>query len=128
MTTRTLVMMSALLEGATGIGLIANPGVVVNLLVGGSLSMGGVAVGRVGGFGLLSLALACWPSRGSVTAQVAVALFTYNLLAASYLGYLGVGGHVGYLLWTACALHALSTLLLSSPAYVALRSTGVSPI
>jgi hypothetical protein len=125
MTTRTLVMMSALLEGATGIGLIANPGFVVNLLVGGSLTMGGVAVGRVGGFGLLSLALACWPNRGSVTLQVTVALFTYNLLAASYLGYLGVGGHAGYLLWPACALHALLTLLLSSPAYVALRGTEV---
>jgi len=121
-------MMSAMLEGATGIGLIANPGFVVNLLVGGSLSMGGVAVGRVGGFGLLSLALACWPNRSPVTAQATVALFTYNLLAASYLGYLGVGGHAGYLLWPACALHALLMLLLSSPAYVALPGKSVSRI
>ena len=121
-------MMSAMVEGATGIGLIAGPDLVVHLLVGGSLSMGGVAVGRVGGFGLLSLALACWPSRNLVPAQATVALFTYNLLAASYLGYLGVRGHVGYLLWPAGALHTLLTLLLSSPAYVAFRAASASRI
>ena len=121
-------MMSAMVEGATGIGLIADPDLVVHLLVGGSLSMGGVAVGRVGGFGLLSLALACWPSRNLVPAQTTLALFTYNLLAASYLGYLGVWGHAGHLLWPACALHALLMLLLSSPAYVALPGKSVSRI
>ena len=70
------------------------------------------------GLGLLSLGLACWPSRVNATAQATWALFTYNLLAAVYLGYLRVGGgFVSYLLWPAFALHALITVLLAHPAY-----------
>jgi len=122
MTTRTLVMLSAAIEGATGLALIADPSLVVRLLLGADLSDSGIAVGRVGGFGLLALGLACWPSGDDATAHAIRALFTYNLLAAVYLGYLRVGGgFAGYLLWPACALHALLTLLLARPAYARAR-------
>ena len=40
---RTLVMMSAALEMATGAALIANPSFVVHLLIGSALSDGGIA-------------------------------------------------------------------------------------
>jgi hypothetical protein len=37
-----------------------------------------------------------------------LALLTYNVLAARYLGYLRIGGSfVSYLLWLAFALHTL---------------------
>jgi len=118
MTTRTLVLLSAALEVATGVALIAAPDLVARVLLGAGLSGGGIAVGRVGGFALLSLGLACWPGGDDATAHATWALFTYNLLAALYLGYLRVGGgFVSYLLWPACALHALLTLLLARPAY-----------
>jgi hypothetical protein len=118
MTTRTLVVLDAALEVATGVALIVDPGFVVDVLLGAGLSGGGIAVGRVAGFGLLSLGLACWPSGGDATAEATWALFTYNLLAALYLGYLRVGGgFVSYLLWPAFALHALLALLLARPAY-----------
>ena len=118
MTTRTLVMLSAAIEAATGVALIAAPDFVAHVLLGAGLSGGGIAVGRVGGFALLSLGLACWPGGDDATAHATWALFTYNLLAALYLGYLRVGGgFVSYLLWPACALHALLTLLLARPAY-----------
>lgn len=114
MTTRTLVMLSAAIELATGIALIVAPGFVVHVLLGADASGAGIAVARVAGLGLLSLGLACWPGSNDVTPRATRALFTYNLLVALYLGYLRVGGgFVSYLLWPACALHALLTLLLA---------------
>src|SRR5271169_5679516 len=121
--TRMLETIAAAVELTAGLALIADPALVVRLLIGASLSSGGIAVGRVGGFGLLSLGLACWPSGEVVTAQTTSALFTYNLLSALYIAYLSVvGGFVGYLLWPACALHAFLALLLARPAYFAVRA------
>jgi hypothetical protein len=121
-TTRRLAGLSAVIEAATGAALIADPDLVVRLLIGTALSDGGIAIGRVCGFALLSLGLACWPNGAGVTAQVAVGLLSYNLLTALYLEYLGAGGSfTGYLLWPACALHALMALLLTRPAYDAVR-------
>lgn len=122
MTTRTLAITSAVVEITTAAALIANPSFVVHLLIGATVSDGGVAIGRVCGIGLLSLGLACWPSRAVVSAQAALALLTYNLLAAVYIGSLGfVGGFAGFLLWPACVLHALIALLLARPAFQAVR-------
>jgi hypothetical protein len=93
---------------------MADPPLVVRLLIGAGLSDGGVALGRVCGFALLSLGLACRPRGRVVTAPAASALLTYNLLTALYLGYLGViAGFSGYLLWPACVLHALLAVLLA---------------
>ena len=117
MTTATLARFSAAIEAATGLALIAAPGFVARLLLGTGLSGSGVAVARVAGFGLLSLALACWPDTGDVTSSVIRALLAYNLLAALYLGYLRASGEfVSFLLWPACVLHALLALLLARPA------------
>jgi hypothetical protein len=113
MTTRILAMLSAAIEMATGIALIAVPGFVGRALLGQDLSGAGIAVARVAGLGLLSLGLACWPGRNDATPHVLRGLLTYNLLAALYLGYLRIGaGFVSYLLWPACALHAVLTILL----------------
>jgi len=118
MTTRTLVMVSAAIEAATGVALMAVPGFVAQVLLGAGLSDSGVAVARVAGFGLLSLGLACWPSRDAGNGHAIRALFAYNLLAALYFGYLRVGGgFVSYLLWPTCFFHALLALLLARPAY-----------
>ena len=114
MTTRTLVRLSAAIEAATGVALIAAPDFVARLLLGTELSGSGVAVARVGGFALLSLGLACWPTADDATPSAVRALFVYNLLAALYLGYLRVSGEfVAFLLWPACALHALLAILLA---------------
>jgi hypothetical protein len=122
MTTRMLVALSSAIEAATGVALIADPTFVVRVLLGAGLSGAGIAVGRVGGLGLLSLGLACWPGGDDATAQATRALFTYNLLAAVYLGYLRVGGGFdSYLLWPACALHALLAVQLARPVYEGVR-------
>jgi hypothetical protein len=122
MKTRTLLKLSVGLEAATGLALIALPEVVARVLLGAGLSASGIAVARVAGFGLLSLGLACWPGGDDATPQAIRALFTYNLLAALYLGYLRVGGGFdGLLLLPASILHAVLTLLMARPAYEAVR-------
>jgi hypothetical protein len=123
MTTRMVLAISAAVEVLAGLVLIASPTLFVQLLLRANLSDEGVAVGRVGGFALLSLGLACWPARAVIaTRQSTWALFTYNLLTAIYLVYLGVSREfVGFLLWPACALHALLALLLAHPVYEAVR-------
>jgi hypothetical protein len=116
--TRTLAGVSAAIEIATGLALIASPNVVAGVLLGANLSGAGDVVGRVGGLGLLSLGLACWPDREGVTARAMWSLLLYNLLAAVYLGYLSVGGvFISKMLWVAFGFHALLTPLFAQAAY-----------
>ncbi len=111
-------MVSAGIEAATGIALIAVPDLVARLLLGTELDSGGVAVARVAGFGLFALGLGCWPGECEATASAVRALVAYNLLAGLYLGYLrAAGGFVSYLLWPACALHVALGILLVLAAY-----------
>ena len=118
MTTRTLLALNAAIEAATGVALIVDPGLVIRVLLGVDLSGGGIAVGRVAGFGLFALGMACWPRGDQAGAEATFALFTYNLMTASYLCYLRIGeGFAGSLLWPAIALHALFTVLFAQMAY-----------
>jgi hypothetical protein len=117
MTTKTLVTFASGLEIATGVALSLSPTFVVRVLFGAGLSDGGIAVGRVGGFALLSLATACWPHKDAL-APATRAMFLFNLLTAVYLGYLKVGaGFVSYLLLPACLLHAVMAVLLARPVF-----------
>ena len=118
MTTRLITTVSAAIEAATGIALISVPELVGRVLLGVSLSESGVAVARLAGVALLSLGLACWPIANDITSSALRGLLVYNLLAAVYLGYLRASGEfVGFLLWPACALHAVLTLLFARSAF-----------
>ena len=122
MTTRRVLAISSAVEVLTGLALIASPTLFLQLLLRANLTDGGVALGRVGGFALLSLGLSCWPGADVSTVQSTSALFTYNLLTALYLMYLGVSREfVGFLLWLACALHASLAILLAHSAYEGVR-------
>ncbi len=122
MKTKTVESLSAAIEIATGLALIAVPELVVRVLLGSELFATGIAAARLAGCGLLALGLACWPGGNEPTPQATRALFTYNLLAGIYLGYLRTGGgFVSLLLWPACALHLVLALLLASPAYRTIR-------
>ena len=118
MTATTLVKVSAAIEAATGVALIAVPELVARLLLGAELSTSGIAVARVAGFGLLALGLAGWPGNEDATPSAIRALVVYNLLAGLYLGYLRFSGEfVSYLLWPACAVHLVIGVLLVVLAY-----------
>jgi hypothetical protein len=109
-----LLTFAATVEAATGLALMAVPAVVVRLLLGDEISGAAVSLGRVAGFGLLSLGLACWPGRGTTEASSVRAILTYNALTTLYLLYLGIdGGRVGLLLWPAVALHGILSLLIA---------------
>jgi hypothetical protein len=111
-----LTAVAAAVEAATGVVLIINPQLVAWLLLGADLSSAGQAVGRVAGFALLALGLACWPVPETASRKSAAArgLFAYNVLAAIFFLYLGVRGEfVGLLLWPAVAIHAALAILLA---------------
>ena len=110
-----LLLFVAVVEIATGLALLADPGLVIALLLGASGSPEATAIGRFLGIALLALGLACRPimQRASDTAPAIQAMLLYNLLVALYLACLGTIGHSGgLLLWPAVALHAVVALLL----------------
>ena len=113
---KRLLALAAVLETVTGLALMIEPTVVARLLLGADVSGAGAAVGRVAGFALVSLGLACWPGRDLASRDVLAvrAMLTYNLLVTCYLIVLGIGGQfVGVLLWPAAVIHGLLTLLLA---------------
>ena len=109
--TRTLLIVSAAIEVATGLALLASPPLVVSLLLGGSLDTpAALAVARVTGAALLSLGVACWLARNDARSRAAVglvaAMLLYNAAAVAILGYawfsLGLSAPG---LWPAILLH-----------------------
>ena len=112
MTRRTLATISAAIEAATGVALIAVPELVGRVLLGTELTGSGVAVARLAGCGLLALGLSCWPSGDYAGPESVRALFVYNLLAGLYLGYLRVSGEfLSPVLWLASALHIVLAVM-----------------
>ena len=109
---RLLLKVTALLEAATGLGLVAMPSVVVRLLLGAPLdSSAATMLGRVAGVALLALAVACWLARDDTYSPAArglvAAMFLYNVAVAALLVFAGVGlGLRGIALWPAVILHA----------------------
>jgi hypothetical protein len=106
-----LLKLTAIIEAATGLGLIAVPAIVVRLLLGAEISGASIPLGRVAGVALLALGVACWlasydeqscAARGLVSAMV-----LYNIGAALILALADIGlGFVGIALWPAVILHA----------------------
>ena len=105
----TSIAVAAGIEVGTSVLLIIRPSLFVWLLFGSELSAAGDALGRLAGFALLALALACWAGPGIAAQSIAAfrALLLFSVLTTVYLLYLGIGsGPVGPLLWPASALHA----------------------
>ena len=112
---RTLLMLGAGGEAATGLVVILAPALFVRWLLGADLSGVGLAVGRLSGFALLALGVACWPDARPESGHDAAlrALLAYSFLVTVYLLSLGLdGAFVGRLLWLAVAAHAVYTLVL----------------
>ncbi len=109
---RTLLKVTALLEGGIGFALTLAPSAVFLVLLGSPLeSPGGPVIGRVLGASLISLAAACWFARddphGRTDKGLVAAVLLYNIAAASLLGYARIGlGLTGVGLWPAVILHS----------------------
>ena len=119
---RKVLLFTAVVELGTGAALIADPGIVVRLLLGADLAGVGVVAARCFGVALVALAVACWPAPSPAAGGRAGfrGMLAYNALIALYLVELGtVGRMTGTLLWPAAILHAVAAL--------ALAWTGRSP-
>ena len=106
-----LLKLTAIIEAATGLGLIAVPAIVVRLLLGAEISAASIPLGRVAGAALLALGVACWLARGDTQSRTArglvVAMLMYNIVATAVLAFAGIGlGLHGVALWPAVILHA----------------------
>ena len=113
---RTILRFAAVVEIATGLGLVVAPGLVVALLVQGDATVLALLLARVLGITLVALGLACWPARGRTEGALAASrgMLTYNSLVALFLAYVGAALKLGGpLLWPVVALHGLVAVLLS---------------
>jgi hypothetical protein len=103
---KRLLVVSAVIEAGTGLGVLLAPSVLAQTLLGGPLE-GPVAltVARVGGAGLLALGVACWLSRNEGRGLVVAMLF-YNVAAVAILAYAALGLALSAIgLWPAIGLH-----------------------
>ena len=107
-----LLKLTAIIEAATGLGLMAVPSVVARLLLGSPLdTSAAVMLGRIAGAALLALGVACWLARDDTQSRAArglvVAMLMYNIPATAVLAFAGIGlGLHGVALWPAVVLHA----------------------
>jgi hypothetical protein len=110
------IKVAAAIEVGTGLVLIGFPSLFARLLLGVELSEPGQVIGRLGGFALLALVLACWSGAGaqSMATSSLRALLVFSVLVALYLVYLGIGSRlVGPLLWPAMVLHSVVAICLA---------------
>jgi hypothetical protein len=107
---KKLLILTAVVEGLTGLILLVYPPVIVRLLLDSEIAGAGVLMSRLAGIVLIALGVACWPDRNTLRAFPG--MLTYNVLAMTFLVHVGINGVAGFLLWPAVATHAgLSGLL-----------------
>ena len=108
---KLLLMVTAVLEAATGLALLVMPSAAVSILLGVPLETpGGLVAGRLAGAALVALAVACWQTkdgeRGGTSTGVVEAMLFYNFAATVVLAYAGTRLELrSGLLWPAIVLH-----------------------
>ena len=114
--TRSLFLVTVVIEAGTGLALMGVPSLLATLLLGSSL-VGPVAltVGRVAGVALLALGVAAWLARDDGPSRAATglvrAMTLYNAAIGMVLAYGGVGlGLSGIGLWPTVLLHLAMTV------------------
>lgn len=109
---RKLLVLTACLEAATGLLLLAVPALLDWLLLGGRFeAAASVVVARIAGGALLALGVACWIAGSDTSSRAAygvvAAMLIYNVTVAALLAYADVAkGTAGIALWPAVIVHA----------------------
>ena len=89
-----LLGIGGVLETLSGLGLLLDPAGGAMALFGSSMEGVGVAIGRIGGGGLLSLGIACWVARKTpmspASIGVAWAYLAYNVVACGTLAWASI--------------------------------------
>jgi hypothetical protein len=107
---RRLLVLTSLIELATGLALLVYPSAPSSLLLGAPLEMpAAMTVARIGGVALVAIAIVCWRARDGArnqSAAVVMGLLVYNLGVIAILAHAGLAlGLSGILLWPGVALH-----------------------
>lgn len=106
-----LLIVTGVVETATGLGLLAVPSLIASLLLGAPLEGAvGLVVGRVCGAALLSLGIACLlahdESGPRASNGLIVAILVYDITVTALLAFSLVGLRlIGIALWPAILLH-----------------------
>src|SRR5271169_3813383 len=92
---KRLLLVTAIIEAPTGLGLIAVPAFVVRLLLGSPLEpSAAIILGRVTGVALVALGVACWLARddaqGSAARGLVAAILLYNVGVAALIAFAGL--------------------------------------
>lgn len=108
---RLLLKLTAVIEAATGLGLIIVPALVVRLLLGNDLLGAGIPLGRLAGAALLALGIACWlasfDTQSCAARGIVSAMTLYNIGAVLILTAAGIQSQqICIALWPAVILHA----------------------
>ncbi len=104
---KSVLVLTAVGEAATGVALLLVPSLVGQLLLGAELTGNAVVVARVAGIALIALSVACWPG------PPLLGMLIYSAAITLYLAYIGfTGGASGILLWPAAVLHLILTAIL----------------
>lgn len=93
---RRLLTITALIEVATGLAILAAPSSVSQILLGAALETpASLVVARVAGLALLALGLACWVARRDHASRAAygliVSMLIYNAGVSTLLTYVSLG-------------------------------------
>ena len=105
---KSLLTVTALFEGITGLALAIAPSLLVPILLGASLTDAiATLTGRLAGAALLTIAIACWLSRSGTQSSVMVkAMLGYNVFSIILLVYAALVESIsGPALWPAVLLH-----------------------
>src|SRR3954454_11375979 len=91
---KRFLILTAIIEAATGLALIALPAIVVRLLLGAEIFGASIPLSRVAGAALLALGVGCWLARDDTQSRAArglvVAMLIYNITATTVLGFSGI--------------------------------------
>jgi len=86
-----VLSVGGVLETVTGLALLVDPAGGASVLFGSSMEGAGVAIGRIGGAGLLALGIACWLARKTPMSAASVgvgwAYLVYNVIACVTLAW-----------------------------------------
>ena len=105
---KPLLIVTALIEGLTGLALTIVPSFVVSILLGTSLTdPSAILIARLAGAALITIAIACWlrgsDNHSSIMVKVMIG---YNIFSTTLLVYAGLFERIsGPGLWPALLIH-----------------------
>jgi len=105
---KSLLTITALIEGATGLALAIVPSLIASKLLGTSLTgPAAILIGRLAGAALITIAIACWLLRNDIRSDVMVkVMLVYNIFSTALLVYAALVERIsGPGLWPAVLLH-----------------------